>query len=558
MSLRVPLVVRVTTRRADQHITRKVSNLRFRDTAPGGFATLTCELGRPLNIGAPELQQYGRVYVYDGRTGETVWEGWQEDPGRGVGPDGQVWRISAVGPSARAGDVARPYCYIDRVYDRWYRADNTTPGGQVDIGENPGIVVGAGEQAMTMRFPQGLTITTDSRVAMRYILLADTGQLLAACNYRWDAGTTTAVQQVQLTVRDASLVEESPLPRAQNWDTAGSSGQVKKITTDWDTTRVYADLRIYRTSTAGTVGTDGNWAGLTGIYVMGSRYSAAGAQLTAAASYTDGSVLASEVVADVVGRLMGASWDGARAAITASSYAIDQLCFPDSVTALGILDQLAVLEPGYTWYARESTEPFGGKAKFSWLPWPTTVRYEASAADGFDDRSAGAELFNAVSVRYTDDGGRIRTLRRTQTVTQLTDANLIREAWIDLDVSISSALGADRAATQFLIEHAVIPNAGLLTLARPVLDLQTGRMVPPYLVRAGHLIRLRGVAPTVDSLNPTGRDGATVFRVAGVDYDADAAAAQVELDTYPRTLTQALRRMSNTGMLPAPISPVRR
>lgn len=558
MSLRVPLAVRVTTRRADQHITRQLSNLRFRDTAPGGFAGATFELDRPLNVGAPELQQYGRCYVYDGRTGETVWEGWQEDPGRAVGPDGQVWRISAVGPSARAGDVARPYCYIDRAFERWYRADNTTPGGQVDIGENPGIVIGAGEQAMTFRFPQGLTVTTDSRVAMRYILLADAGQLLAACNYRWDAGDTNSIQQIELTVRDSGLVESSPLPRTAQFNTAGQSGQVRKITTDWDTTRVYADLRIRRLNTTGTVTTDGNWAGLTGIYIMGSRYSAAGAQLTAAASYTDGSVLASEVVADVVGRLMGAAWDGARAVITTSSYPIDQLCFPDPVTALGILGQLAVLEPGYTWYARESTEPFGGKARFSWAPWPSTVRYEASAVDGFDDRSAGADLFSAVTVRYTDDGGRIRTLRRTQTVAQLTDAGITREAWIDLDDSISSAAGADRAATQFLLEHAVIPNAGVLTLARPVLDLQTGRMVPPYLVRSGSLIRLRGVAPTVDTLNPSGRDGTTIFRIAGLDYDADTAAASVELDTYPRTVIQALKRISNTGKLPAPVSPFRR
>jgi hypothetical protein len=555
MTDRVPLAVRLVTAAADRDITADLQSPPSFRIGQYGFASATLALARPLSSDAPEIAPYGRVYITDGRHGGTVFEGYMEDPGAGVGGDGEVWEITAMGPSARLEDQVAPYVYIDRGFDGWARADNVTPGGQVDLGINPGIVIGAGEDAMTFRFPQGLTVTTDSRVAMRYLPLAETGQLLAAVNYRWDCGTDTTIQQVQLTVRDAGLVEYSPLPRSQNWVQTGSSGQVKKITTDWPADRVYADLRIYRSSTTGTVNTDGNWAGLTGIYVMGSRYNAAGTQITAAASYTDGSVLASEVIADVLGRLLP-TFDGSNARIDTSSYAIDHLAFPDGVTARQIIERLIELEPTFYFAAYESPPCIlNGKHRSEWRAWPTTVRYEATTVDGYSAPSSVTELFDRVVVRWYDIMTRPRRTIRTQTVPVLAAAGIVRQGDIDLGSEAGSVANANQAGDGFLFEHGVLAKGGSLLVARPILDRDTGRMVMPWEIRPNTLIRITDLAGGPDQLVATARDGRNVCRVIAVNFDGTSGAASLDLDSPPRSRTPLTLGSSKR---PAPIAPVRR
>src|SRR5690348_6728668 len=100
MTLPVPLTVAVQTTSAYMHITRQLRSLRFRESAVGGFTSLTMSIDRPLRVAANEIAYYGKVYVYAGSV--TVWEGRIEDLGKSVSSDGEVWEIVAMGPAAHA------------------------------------------------------------------------------------------------------------------------------------------------------------------------------------------------------------------------------------------------------------------------------------------------------------------------------------------------------------------------------------------------------------------------------------------------------------------------
>jgi hypothetical protein len=55
---------------------------------------------------------YARVYILDTRSGDTVWEGSLEDPGRSSTSDGQTWQVTAIGPSGHAKDETFAYIPI--------------------------------------------------------------------------------------------------------------------------------------------------------------------------------------------------------------------------------------------------------------------------------------------------------------------------------------------------------------------------------------------------------------------------------------------------------------
>jgi hypothetical protein len=110
----------------DVHITSEVDDLVFGSTSPGGFDTCTMSLHRPLSITPAEVEQFGRVYVYDTRNRSTVWEGRLQDPGRSAGSDGEVYQLAAIGGVAHLQDDTRQLYYIDTDPGRWDSIDVTT------------------------------------------------------------------------------------------------------------------------------------------------------------------------------------------------------------------------------------------------------------------------------------------------------------------------------------------------------------------------------------------------------------------------------------------------
>lgn len=542
MSIPIPLSVRLVTAAADRHVTTELRDLTFREVANGGFASATISLNRPLSLQPEEVAQYGSVFVYDARNGNTVWEGRLEDPDRGADNSGMVWRISAVGPSAHTQDRTGPVVYIDKRITPFLRVENVTPGAEFTTGTDPGqsttsTVV---DQSLVFQLPQGLGVVTNSRVVARYDLLRLFGQKLAAYDYTWDAGKTSIALSVEAVTRtDGGAGEGS---RSQTFNVAGGASSPKFLVTDFPAGRTTLDLRLTYTGGAATVGDDTTWASVSNVVIVATRFDKTGTELLTAADYPTSTVVASDVVADLLGRWLTA-YDGANATIATTSYAIDQLAYDDGVTPQKILEDLLVFDPDYRWGAYES-DRVTGKYRFEFVAWPTTIRYEAEIFDGFSSPGSADGLYNAVNARWKDQAGSTKFTTRTATVEALTNAGLTRTGFVDLGEEAGTLANAQQAGDKWLAEHGVAPNAGTLVVARPLMDLYTGMSVMPWEIKPGNLIRVRGVQPRIDALNATDRDGVTVFRIVSREYSAGSAAATLELDSYALTTSRALATLT--------------
>ncbi len=549
MSIPIPLGVRLrSSRLADVDITKEIRDLTFRWTDPGGYASCQVSLSRPLTLQPDEIQYYGQLIVFDGRNARPVWDGRLEDPGRS-NSDGPVWDLAATGGQAHTRDRTLPLIYAQKLGGGDFeRAATNAAGATVNGSEDPG---GSGKDALVVQFPQGQTINQNSRANGRYAAVARAGQKLALIGYSWDGGSADTNMNVDAVLSTGGGASDTP--RTATITTTGEAYATRVVSSNWANGRDTLDLRYWRTAVgAYTVPSDLAWVAFMDINITAMRYNAAGTELVGPGSpsgfggYTS-TVLASDVVADLLGRVLS-QYDGAGATIATTTHAIDQLAYPDGVTPDRVLEDLLLLEPTFTWRAWERNS--NGKYRFEFVQRPSSVRYEADTQfDQYEGPSSGDGLYDSVTVRWRDAAGRVQTTVRTSTVPALAAAGLPRQAQIDLGSDVGSLANAQRAGDQFLAEHQYAPNAGRLRISRPIVDMQTGRMVMPWEIRPG-LIRVRGIQPRVDALNASSRDGVTVFRIVSAEYRASDGSVTLELDSYarttPRLIADLIRRPAPT------------
>ncbi len=536
MTLPVPLSVRLVTGRTDKYITRRLRDLSFREVAMGGWASLELSLDQPLNIDPDEIAYYGKAYVFDGRNGNIVFEGRLEDPDRTATNDGQVWDLTVIGPAGHARDITRPLVYVDSSLERWIEAEFGSKAALRTRGEMSGGVPCLQIQAM-----EGQAATTSWEADWIYRAVNEAGQKLARVSVGWDTGVTDANFHNRLYFRTGGGVSPGNAATA-SWNTAGGTLAVAVGAANFTNGHDVVSIRAARDTSSITPANDTYWAGYAPVAVRAMLMDTSGADVTA--GYTLNTVLGHEVVTDLLGRMLPA-YDGPNASIATNTYAIEQLVYPDGVDAAKVLDDLVAFEPDHRWGAYESGDT--GLYRFEWAAWPTTPRYEADITDGFSAPGSAEGLFNQVMVRWRDAGGRSKATVRTATVAVLDTAGLVRQGYIDLGDEVGNLANANKAGDEYLAEHAVPPNAGSLVVARPIFDKVKGRMVQPWEIKAGELIRVRGVRPRVDSLNATARNGSTVFRVWAKDYRASDHAATLELDSWPVTTPRALASPGRPG-----------
>lgn len=541
--LGTPLAVRLKSLRADAHVSAAVKGLRFRSTIPGGFASCEMQINRPLNLDPDEVQMFGDVIIYDGRHGGTVWQGRLEDTGRAAGPDGETWTLRATGPSAHARDRYAPLVYIESGWTSWEESASIYDRGGGDTREQLDRG-GSGNPALHLQFPDGYSTLATFGHGREYRMLAELGLKLARIDYTWDAGLTSADYNLALSVGDSVAYA---IYRQDNLNTAGGGSNGKVVVTHFFNGDDKCRIELLAAVNV-TVGVDTIWASVMNLAVMAMLYDATGAEITT--GYGNNYYTANQIVSDLLGRLL-TKYDGANAAVAANSYQITQLSYPDAVTSDDVLADLMRLEPSYYWAAWEESPTVAGKYAFEWAAWPVSggapvIRYEARASDGLDSPASGQDIYNAVTVRWRDSIGKTRRTRRTATVAELDDAGLTKEALIDLGDEVGSSANAIQAGDQYLAEHKYAPNAGRLTVQRPIPDYTQARMVQPWEIRPGGHIRVLDVKPRIDSLNPVERDGVTIFRVTAVEYNAANNTATLELDSPPRTIEGLLRRSLTT------------
>ena len=529
MSLPIPLTIKLATARGTRDVTREARDLVMRWTDPGGYASCQVGLDRPLSLMPDEVAYYGALTVHDARNASTVWDGRLEDPGRSASADGQVWSLAALGGQAHTRDRIVPLIYVDRqLQGAWDRVVGSNPGVEGSVGTDPGDLSMSTPPALVLRYPEGVLLATNDYGVMRYTRLHDAALKAARVDYTWDAGAASADTRLQLAVFTVDGLGE--FPRDDAWSTAGGGSVPKVVVTNWTNARDIVDIRIKYTGAGGRFTNSAWWATVRDLVVVAMRYTADGAEKTT--GYTTNTVLASEVVADLLGRVL-TKFDGAGATVFTTSHPIEQMAYPDGADANKVLTDLLALEAGHTWrvWERDSL----GKYRFEFRPIETQVRYEADVTDGYDSQGSADGLYNAVTVRWRDPAGKVQTTTVTSTVPILTNADLTRTGQIDLGDEVGSAADASRAGEEWLAQRQYPPNAGRLRIARPIWDIEDGRMVMPWEIRPG-LIRVRGILPSVDALNATARDGVTIFRIATCEYRVSDGAATLELDSRPRTV----------------------
>jgi len=534
MSLRVPLAVRLRTSIKDIHITDELTDLSFGAAIPGGYTDCTLNLHRPLGFQPREIVQFGRVYVYDARSGETVWEGRLQDPGRSGGDQGEVYSLVAVGGSAHLQDTKSPVVYVESGFDDFYRANVVTPGGTNATGEDPS----GNEDAMTLQFPTGIAVSAGSLVAMRYAYIAVNGQKIARVDYDWDAGVTASTYRAQAVLSTGGGASDTPNDQALS--TSGSIG-ASTVVGDFTFGRNTLDLRLYHTGTIVTIPGDQWWLAYRNLFVQSTRFDLNGNEISSAGEYGFRTVLGHQIVKDVLGRFMTDVFDTGNATVATTTFEIERMVYNDGVTAAGVLEDLMKFDDYY--YAVWESNPDNDKFRFEWLATPTAVTLEADVSDGFEAPTSGNTVFNRAWVRYTGARSLTKNVLRTSAAPELEAAGFDRTEYIDLGKELGTLANAQQVGDQFLADHRYPTNAGRLILRGPIVDFLTGRMLMPWQVRPGRLIRVRGVEPYPDALNNAGRDGTSVFRIVSTRFSADDMSATLELDSYAPSAARTLARL---------------
>jgi hypothetical protein len=532
----VPLSVRVKTLRTDRNITSEITDLRIRNAIPGGFSTASFNLSRPIDISYDDIQYYARVYVYDSRSGSIVWEGRLEDPGRSADEGGENWIVTAVGPASHAKDKTFTVVYVDRDLERWKRSRYSSgSNAKTETGEHDDEV-----PELMVRAEQGdtnITTSWDGDWIYRQLYYSEQSVARIRCEYICDGASSNYhvafFGRVGIATASFSHIADW-FTTEQTFADNFNSG----IPTDVNVMSIRAQ-RDNSNTTADAFAT----AHFYNIVIRGSIKRVDGTDNFSLVGYNVNNIDPSEVVADLLGRALPL-FDGPNALIIGSGIDIDQLAYVDGITADEVLADMSLYDPGFYWAAWESNN-VDNRYRFEYRPWPTTVRYEADTIDGFDSPSSAGELYNRVLVRYLNPNHSVRNIRRSSTVKELDDAGIVREAYIDLSNEVGTASNATYTGDNFLLEHKYPLNQGTLTVSRAIQDNDTGRMVMPWELKAGNLIRVRGIMPRRDSLNPVDRDGVTIFRVISVEYDAGSGEATLELDTFSRTVARALADLGN-------------
>lgn len=532
----VPLAVRLKTSRRDMDVTGEVRGLRFSSTVPGGFAACEISLSRPLDIQPDEIEYFATLYVYDSRNGRTIWEGRLEDPGRSSGDDGELWNITCVGPSAHAKDVTRPIIFVDTSLDRWARSKYSSGGALTGPNE-----IDDETASLQVRAAEGTATTTSWAGDYIYRSLYNAGQKIGRIrlDHIEEMVNTNLFVGILVRIGSGALIYST----VQSWDIVEDTIVAQVGAVGWNNASDIVAVRVFRSTTSVTANAT-TGAQIYNIVLRSLLMDVNGNDITDPAAYTgDNYVSTTEVVRDILGRWL-TKFDGPNATIVGSGVDIHQLAYPDGISADELLSDLSIFDPAYYWAAWEGNPANNMRNRFEYKPWPTTVRYEATILDGFVSPGSAADLYNEVVVRWLDSHNRVRHTTQTQVIPELASAGLTRGFFIDISDEIGSKDSAIRVGTNFLAEHRYPPNAGTLTISRPIIDQDTGRMVMPWEILPGNLIRVTGVLPRVDSLNPTNRDGVSVFRIVTHEFNQDTASATLELDSYSRTVARALAQMN--------------
>ena len=377
-----------------------------------------------------DLGPQDRVWIYDQRTGRCQFDAYLENPTPSDGPDGEVYDVSALGGVALANDRAEALIYVDTRSDQWIKTDNSTTSGTV---EDIDVV---GQPARRLGFPGGNVVANGAIIAADYRAIRDARMKVGGLRVFSGAGRDDTDYRLDLyagpddgsgslfVVGSSSGIQTAGVDQFfYTGDSYTLSGGGSGAMSDVD--RVAVQLR--RTGGATNVAVDDVYADLVHLAVLGQRYDRFGTLLTGAMDLGPASsVYAHQVVEDLLGRLL-TFCDPWTAVVDTTTFAIDQLAFPDGVKAADVLSALSRWESDY-WWAIGASGPTG-LHEFTYRQWATEPRYVISVKDGYRETGSDVDLCNRVLVAWTDSLGKQQTT--IVTAADLIAAGLILPSAVD-------------------------------------------------------------------------------------------------------------------------------
>lgn len=562
-ALRVPITAALITAVSARNITSEVGDVTFRHTIPGGFATCTVDLNRPFSDYSDELVQFALLRLTDGRNGGVLWEGRLEDPGRTASAAGQVWSLSALGPMVHAQDDVRPYVAVESSMQSW-----------VPSPHNPKTTTGSTEQVAQDRLPSdppstpptvffdGLKMSPDQGIALSdgkivgsfmYPVLYESGQFLGAIQGQFLNGYLGGDIQHQVTLyvgQDDQFTTGALTPSigfGYNFGGANPPFPVLFLwrkSIEWNsftgTESVPAITWIRSSGTAQTTGPQ-HWVGFT-CFIRPIMHDKFGTSIPSNSPNAPLTFCTSDqVFADLIGKRLPLFDPATTDIAPGTSGLIDQFSYPDPVTVDQMLTDLMELEKGlYFWAAWESYSQPGfvfPRARAEWSLWPSEIKHIIGMEDGCELPTSTEEVFDSVSVRWKDSTGRTRTTICTLANALLDAAGIRRRGTVDTGENVVSSISsATIFGNGWLTDRAFPRGTGTLSVARSVLDRQTGRMLAPWEVRPGCLIQIAGADPSAYSQGSAARNGRNVFRVVTVEFNSATGAATLELDSPPNSV----------------------
>lgn len=513
-------------------IERNLSGLKFSKSAPGGHASASCRLALPRNL-FPDLGPANRMYVYDTRTGRTVWEGYTNNPSAETSDEGgESFDLTALGGKVLASDVSQPLVYLDNAgcltSEAWQKYTHNAPGGTAEITSAPDAADDS-EAAMLLQFPSGQVVTTGSIIYMRYNRMRDAGMKVSRFG-RVVVGGMVDANYINRAVAWGGGTSEIVAALSKNMNLSVSSNSAQ-VVTDFDNGRDSVGFRIERTAGGATnVANDTTWFSLTDVYVKAMFLTKLGVEKTSSGSYSAaGTVLASEIVEDLLGRVLN-RFDAANATVETTTATIDQLAYVDGVTPEKVFDDLALYEPDFLWEVLESNA--AGLHRFNFRAWPTSPRYMIDPREHVEQPGSDVDLCNRIVVYWTDAKGAKQATIRTSTVPAL--GTRIRDAEdVTLPDGLGSLANAQRIGDQILASKASAPKAARATITRPLVDRLTGNLVQPWEIEPGYIARLQA---TGDNL-----------RITEMEYDDASCTTDLTLGDPVLTMEQRLARLAKVS-----------
>jgi hypothetical protein len=589
LSIPVPLGVRIYDHwnNVDQWVTKWVDDLQYRSVIPGGFASASFRLHVPQHMypvaaawmprapRIPLVMLFNRVQVVDLRSGEITWEGRIDSAAR-VTDDGFAWDIGCAGAMVAATDVTRPVFYADSSADSWVSHD-----ARPSVKDS--LSLGQTESPPSLNAdlrPGSQWTDAGSIYAYYHVLCLGTEQYLGRFTLTYSSTAASVTGGTGMKNR-ANVYT----PSTDTWQEGVDSTSFGAA--DITKSNAVAGSSSFTSTVAQAIGLDIiGPATLVNIpssssgsvrwqdpIVIPQRMDRNGSLLNSAASYTTDYVTVSQVVEDVLGRFLNSGWSDAGGNIpangsvgTAGAYidssdstGITDLKFLDGATAADILNQLMSVQTNAYWAIWESQNTATNgtdsqRYRFEWATWPNGWGYQASSADGFDEQPDGSKMYDFVFYQYTPRWNESFYIMPVQVqewwaFTDPSPAPILRDrvtraATVKKDGLVDGGT-AGNLAEDWIGENGQEVNAGSLIVKRPIQFYDAGsnsgsgagRMLDPWAIRPGKLIRITDIPAQADatSINhgttaPPATHAGAVFRVVSTDYDAADNSCRLGLD----------------------------